>query len=80
MTKPNDFVFLAEPKVIYLRREVPVDCDISFGLTKRELFSAMAMGAMVAGSQGLDITKAQFAKGSVELADALIAALNRDSK
>ena len=36
-----------------------------------------ALAGMVAGSRGLDITTAQFAKQSVVLADALIEELNR---
>lgn len=47
------------------------------GLTKRELFSAMAMQGMIAGSQGLQITVKEFAEQSLKLADALLEELKK---
>lgn len=48
------------------------------GLTKREYFAALALQSMIAGSQGLQITAKQFGDNSVELADSLIQALNKE--
>jgi hypothetical protein len=50
------------------------------GMSLRAYFAGQAMAGMVAGSRGLDITTAQFAKQSVVLADALIAALKEDGE
>lgn len=52
---------------------------IGLGLTKRELFAALAMQGMIAGSSGISITNAEFAKASVALADTLMAELKKNS-
>lgn len=46
------------------------------GLTKRELFAAMAMQGLLASRDTLHATTDQIADDAARLADALIAALN----
>lgn len=55
------------------------DCRVE-GLTKRELFAAMAMQGQL-GDNSRNGTPAEYADWSVKLADALLAALkgNRDA-
>lgn len=82
MTNPNDPAFLTEPKTFYLRQP-PLDCDTSYGLTKRELIAAMAMQGMCANNISYGIEESwdtARAKYSVRLADALIAELNKEVK
>ncbi len=50
------------------------ECD---GLTKRELFAAMAMQGILAGDTDNSFTYPIVALGAVHAADALIIALNR---
>lgn len=83
MTNPNDPAFLTEPKTFYLRQP-PLDCDTSYGLTKRELIAAMAMqGCAIwdALMHEQDFSGAgkikNMVSGAVEMADALIEELNR---
>jgi len=52
-------------------------CAYQPGMSLRAYFAGQALAGMVAGSRGLGITTAQFAKQSVVLADALIEELNR---
>lgn len=49
------------------------------GLTKKELFSALAMQGMLIVGKGFDLgtSTADIAKASVQMADALIEALNK---
>ena len=49
--------------------------DYSTGLTKRELFAAMAMQGLLA-DQSIDGTASRYAGFAVKCADALIEALN----
>ena len=74
MTRPNDPAFLTEPKTFYMR-QTPPDCDVSFGLTKREYFAAMALLQEFADMR--QCNPAMLAKLAVETADALIAELNK---
>lgn len=50
-------------------------CNQHYGLTKRELFSAMAMQGLI--SKGNLYSPESIAKRSVECADALLAELNK---
>lgn len=52
----------------------------SFGLTKRELFAAMAMQGVLANSERVGGRDLEYAEYSVKLADALIEKLNNESK
>lgn len=45
------------------------------GLTKRELFAAMAMQGLLADGEAMDVTIAQVALAAVQLSDALLAEL-----
>ena len=74
MTKPSDPAFLTEPKVFYMRQ--PEGVDVSYGLTKREYFAAMAMIACVGGSKNGEWYNKEVIENSVVMADALIAELN----
>ncbi|HTH08457.1 MAG TPA: hypothetical protein VMA55_02730 [Acidovorax sp.] len=49
-----------------------------YGLTKRELFAAMAMQGMCANGEYWLATGEQIARYSLEVADALLAALAKD--
>lgn len=44
------------------------------GMTLRDYFASAALSGMVAGSQGLAISRADFAKSSYLLADAMLEA------
>lgn len=48
------------------------------GLTKRELFAAMAMQGMTASCEPCDQNESKIAQWAVNKADALIAALNQE--
>lgn len=48
------------------------------GLTKRELFAAMALQGLIANHEAAG-TPMEMAKGSLEYADALLVALNKPS-
>jgi hypothetical protein len=68
MTSGSDYVF-------------PVPSSSEYGLTKRELFAAMAMQGLVTNGNinvnGKRIAEAtEYAKAAVAIADALIEALN----
>lgn len=76
MTNPNDPAF---NDIDYMSSGGHVHNQGYKNLTKREYFSAMAMGAAVAGSQGLQITYKEFAVQACLLADALIAELNKEA-
>lgn len=49
--------------------------SINFGLTKRELFAAMAMQGALGGEPGTHLIHGNLAADSVACADALLAAL-----
>lgn len=75
MTNGNDPAFLDKPQTIYLH-PTPPDCDVQFGLTKREYFAAMAMQATTKHFvEELDMP--YMVKRCVAMADALIAELNK---
>lgn len=72
MTNPNDpaFPIIVNALEIHSSRA---------GLSKREYFAAMAMQGLIAGSQGrVKWNETQFAMGAINLADALIAELNKE--
>lgn len=52
---------------------------IGYGLTKREYFAALAMQGAIASNYKQQTTK-EIAKRAVELANALIEELNRETK
>jgi hypothetical protein len=55
--------------------------DPASTLTKREYFAALAMQGLLCGSQGeVKWSEKQFAIGAINLADALIAEFNNESK
>ena len=54
--------------------------SISFGLTKREMFAAMAMQAQLSASDTKDTTTHGIAKWSVDYADALLAKLAKPTE
>jgi hypothetical protein len=63
----------------------PNQLHVAVGLTKRELFAAMALQGMLSSDMSTDRTKAnkpRWAKAAVEFADELLAALrvSEDSK
>lgn len=58
-----------------------LDKQYGSGLTKREYFSALAMQGVLVNSHSLDIFNLKTVAGiSVEIADALIEALNKEEK
>lgn len=57
---------------------ITADPCIYDGLSKRELFAAMAMQGLLANS--MDVTPEIFAQSSVRLADALLAELEKKEK
>lgn len=50
---------------------------LEFGLTKREYFAAMALSGMQSDNPSLGVKAEYLARYSVEMADALIEALNK---
>lgn len=87
MTNPNDPAFLTKPEVYYLR-EPDKDCDIRYGLTKREYFAAMAMQGILANPSAMEsvarVHKADLPGAEITVscmamryADALIAELSK---
>ena len=48
------------------------------GLTKREYFAAMALGAISGGRKLSELAEGAFTRKAVKLADALIEALNKE--
>lgn len=75
MTVPNDQAFpLEKDGTVQGKGKIRLWTP---GLTKREFFAGKALEGMIAGSQGIQITTAQFASQAVELADALITELNK---
>jgi hypothetical protein len=78
MTNGSDPVYLSKPEVYYMRQPEDKDCDIRYGLTKREYFAAMCLQGLIGlGIGGWDIPICQSA---VNMADALLEALNREEK
>lgn len=53
-------------------------CNQHFGLTKRELFAAMAMQGILANPERIGGKDQELAQYSVMLADALITELNKE--
>lgn len=51
---------------------------VNIGLTKRELFAAMAMQGILSGSADIAYEILHGSKGAVRAADALIAELNKE--
>lgn len=60
-------------------RQDEMEVSGSFGLTKHEYFAAMALTGLIAHHNSLGRTAKDIALDAVELADALIAALNGES-
>jgi hypothetical protein len=54
------------------------DSWIQEGLTKREYFAAMAMQGLLSAYYGNELYPTRFANDSVDMADALITALNEN--
>lgn len=71
----------SDPKLYAFPCVTPPGCsdgqDIPFGLTKRELFAAMAMQGALGGTPGTHLSPATLARESVEHADYLIAELEK---
>ena len=67
MTKANQAVFSTE-----------TDTWNQEGLTKREYFAAMAMQGLLSAYYGNELYPTRFANDSVDMADALITALNEN--
>lgn len=44
----------------------------SIGMSLRDWFAGLALEGMIAGSQGLEITREEFAAGAYALADAML--------
>lgn len=76
---PNDPAFLTEPKVFYKNSRTDADFDLSYGLTKREYFSAMAMQGLLANSD-VEVQCINIEAMAVSRADALIAELSKEVK
>jgi len=51
-----------------------------FGLTKREHFAAMAIQGMIACEYGAKVSATQWARDAVEVADALLAELEKQNE
>lgn len=85
MTNPGHPAFLQKPELFYVNGER--GCDISFGLTKREYFAAMAMQGVIhekhhfylyADGETQELNSPEtYSKLAVAIADALIAELNK---
>jgi len=71
-TNPN------EPISAVLTQSSSLQNETSLGLTKREMFAALAMQGVCANSNGTDLNS--IAQGSVAMADYLIEALNKEEQ
>lgn len=77
MTNGNDAAF-ARPLGEVLDPGEPAISDEQEGLTKREYFAAIAMGGLIGTSEAPSWQVD--AKNAIQMADALIDALNEESK
>lgn len=80
MTNPNDSVFPEQWLHQQFSDVIPTLCSKG-GLTKREIFAAIAMGGIIHGCYSQpDFSMDWVGDRAVEFADTLIAALNKEGE